>query len=154
MKLRALPIVSFCFLLLGAGYLIESLRLPMGTSSHPGSGFYPFLVGVALAALSVSLLIQSFKQRETPEEEVDAFPKGPDFMRVVTVASSLLLFAVFFKPLGYGICSAALMVAVLRLLGCRSWAKAVMISILTTAISYYLFASILGVPLPRGVLFP
>jgi hypothetical protein len=153
MKLRALPIVSLCFLLLGAGYLIESVRLPMGTSGQPGSGFYPFLVGVALAALSLSLLFQSFKRKETPGEEADAFPKGRDLKRVVAVASTLIFFALFFKPLGYGICSAALMVAVLRLLGLRSWAKTVVISILTVGISYYLFASILGVPLPRGALF-
>lgn len=153
MKLRALPIVFLCFLLLGTGYLIESVRLPMGTRGHPGSGFYPFLVGVALAALSLSLWLQSFKQKKTPGEEADAFPKGQDRKRVVAVASALILFAVFFKPLGYGIGSAALMVAVLRLLGLRSWAKTVMISILTMGISYYLFASILGVPLPRGALF-
>ena len=141
MKLQVLPIVSFCFLLLGAGYLIESLRLPMGTRGHPGSGFYPFLVGVALAALSLILLFQSFKRKETPGEEADAFPKGRDLKRVVAVASALIFFTLFFKPLGYGICSAALMMAVLRLLGLRSWAKTIVISILTMGISCLLYTS-------------
>jgi hypothetical protein len=152
-KLRALQIVSFCFLLMGAGYLIESLRLPMGTSGRPGSGFYPFLVGIALVGLSLALSVQSLTQKELPGEKAEAFPKGQDLGRVVAVSSSLIFFAVFFKPLGYGICSVALMMAVLRLLGLRSWAKTAMISILTMGISYYLFASILGVPLPQGALF-
>jgi len=55
--------------------------------------------------------------------------------------------------LGYGLCSAVLMGVILRLLGLASWGKIVLISILTALLSYYLFASLLGVPLPGGIFF-
>jgi len=148
-----LAVVSLCFLVLGGVYLAGSFFLPMGTVEQPGAGFYPLLVGIALVCLSVPLLIHSLKKKEIQKEEEEAFPKGKDLYRVLGVALALIFFAVFLKPLGYGICSAALMVAVLRFLGLRSWMKTVLISILSTAISYYLFAFVLDVPLPRGFLF-
>lgn len=153
MTLRALPVTFFCFLVLGGAYLAGSLNLPMGSADRPGAGLYPFLVGITLIALSVPLFIRSVRQKETQQEKEEAFPKGKDLKRVVAVALTIVFFIVLLKPLGYAVCSAVLMGAILRFLGLRSWEKIVLISILTAAISYYLFASVLDVPLPRGILF-
>lgn len=153
MAIGALAFVSLCFLVLGGAYLAGSFFLPMGTAAHPGAGFYPLLVGIALVCLSVPLLGQSLKTKEIDQRGEEAFPKGEDLQRVMAVALALVFFAVFLKPLGYGICSAALMIAILRFLGMRNWGRAILISILSMAISYYLFASVLDVPLPRGILF-
>ncbi|MBI5966545.1 MAG: tripartite tricarboxylate transporter TctB family protein [Deltaproteobacteria bacterium] len=153
MAIGALAVVSLCFLVLGGAYLVGSFFLPMGTMAHPGAGFYPLLVGIALICLSLPLLAQSLKTKEMGQKGEEAFPKGEDLHRVVAVALALIFFAVFLKPLGYGICSAVLMIAVLRFLGMRNWKKTVLISILSMAISYYLFAFILDAPLPRGILF-
>ncbi len=153
MAIRALPIVYFCFLVLGAAYLAGSFSLPMGSVDHPGAGFYPLLVGIALIFLSIPLLIQSLKTRGIRKKVEEAFPEGKDLHRVVAMVVALIFFAVLLKPLGYGVCSPVLMAAVLRFLGMRNWKKIVLISILSMAISYYLFAFILNVPLPRGLLF-
>jgi len=149
----ALAVVSLCFLGLGGAYLAGSFFLPMGTAAHPGAGFYPLLVGIALVSLSLPLLAQSLKTKETDRKGEEAFPKGEDLHRVLGVALALVFFAVFLKPLGYGICSVALIIAVLRFLGLRSWMRTILIAVLSMAISYYLFASVLDVPLPRGILF-
>lgn len=147
----ALATTYFCFLLLGGFYLIGSLEIPLGSADQPGAGAYPFLIGITLLAFSFPLFVNSLR-KGLPKERGEAFPKGKNLKRVLSVASALILFAVFLKPLGYGICSAALMGAILKLLGLRSWGKIVPISILTAAVSYYLFA-FLDVPLPRGTLF-
>jgi len=149
--IRALPIVSFCFLVLGGVYLAGSLELPMGSAARPGAGLFPFLVGIALVALSSPLFIRSLRLKEPQEERTEPFPSGGDRHRVMAVGATLCFFVVFLKPLGYMICSFVLMGATLRLLGLRSWAKIVLTSIFTAAISYYLFFSILGVPLPPGI---
>lgn len=128
-----------------------SFKLPLGTAEIPGAGLFPFVLGIILVALSSSLLFLSFRAKEIPRE--DAFPKGKDRQRIVAVALTLLFFAVFLKPLGFGVCSAVMMVAVLKLFGLRSWIKAILISLVTIAISYYLFVILLDIPLPRGILF-
>lgn len=130
-----------------------SLDLPRGSADRPGPGFFPLLVGIALVALSLPLLIRSVKEKESPPGKEELFPQGKDLHRVVAVAITVTCFAVLLNPLGYGVCSAALMGVILKILGMRNWPKIVLISVLTAAISYYLFVSILDVPLPRGIFF-
>ncbi len=155
MAVRALPVTSFCFLFLGVAYLAGSLDLPMGSADRPGAGLYPFLLGIFLVSISLPLFLGSLRVRkpQKEKEEEEPFPQGKDLQRVVAVSVTLTFFVVLLKPLGYGICSAVLMGSILRLLGLRSWIKIVLISIACSVISYYLFASILDVPLPRGIFF-
>lgn len=110
------------------------------------------LLALILVSLSIVLLWQSFRAPKNHHEQEEAFPRGKDLKRMVAVALTLIGFVVLLRPFGYWFCSTALMVAILRLLGLLSWRKTILISLLTTALSYYLFASVLGVPLPRGIL--
>jgi hypothetical protein len=43
---------------------------------------------------------------------------------------------------------------IVHLLGLRGWVKVALAALLTGVLSYYLFAFILEVPLPRGEVFP
>jgi putative tricarboxylic transport membrane protein len=146
-------VVAAAFLLLSVAYGIGSLLLPMGTLERPGPGFFPLIVALVMAALSSPLLWRFLcvKKPQPPGEH--PFPRGPDLRRVLAMGGSLILFAVLLQPLGYGISSALLMGAVLRLLGMRHWGRIALSAVLTTAISYWLFAILLDVPLPTGVFF-
>lgn len=146
-------IVPSAFLLLSVTYGLGSLHLPMGTPDRPGPGFFPLLVAMAMAALSGSLLWSSLRTGKTQTERENPFPRGSDLLRVMAVGGSLLLFGFLLQPLGYGISSALLMGTVLRLLGMRHWGRIALSAFLTTALSYWLFAVLLDVPLPRGVFF-
>ena len=153
MPFRALLIVSLCFLLLGIAYLVDTSRLPMGSAAKPGAGLFPLLVGISLLGLSLALFFWSLKIKENSTKDQEPFPVGKDRRRVLAVGASLALFVLLLKPLGYGLCSAALMATILRLLGLRSWGRILVISLATAGISLFLFDTLLGVPLPRGILF-
>jgi hypothetical protein len=148
-----LSVVLSGFLLLSLTYGIGSFHLPMGTPDRPGPGFFPLLVALTMAALSGSLLWSSIRNGKAQTERENPFPRGPDLVRVLAVGGSLLLFGLLLQPLGYGISSALLMGTVLRLLGMRHWGRIALSALLTTALSYWLFALLLDVPLPRGVFF-
>ena len=151
---RALQsIVAAAFLLLSLAYAIGSLLLPMGTLERPGPGFFPLIVALVMAALSGPLLWRFLCVKKPQTEGEHAFPRGSDLRRVLAIAGSLVLFAVLLQPLGYGISSALLMGAVLRLLGMVHWGHIALSAVLTTTISYWLFALLLDVPLPTGVFF-
>ncbi len=113
---RALPVVSVCFLALGVAYLMGSLALPMGPAAQPGPGLFPVLVGIAMILFSARLFIQSLREEEDPAEEEDRFPRGKDLQRVMAIAGILIFFAVSLPYFGYGIASAVLFFIVLRLL--------------------------------------
>ena len=150
--LRALPLVFLSFAILGGAALAGSLSLSMGTVEQPGAGLFPLLVGIFILSLSIPGLVGSLNSGRTPKPSQGVFPQGRDLRRVLAIALSILLFAVLLQPLGYGICSAFLMGAVLRLLGMRSWGKTAAIAVLTALASYFIFMS-LEIPLPRGGLF-
>ena len=151
--MRALPITVLCFLILGVVYLIGSLNLGTGSAISPGAGLYPFFIGIALISIALPLFLLSLKEKEPQQAKEEAFPQGKDLKRVVALALTFVFFAIFLKPLGYWVCGTALMGGSLKLLGMESWGKIVSISILTTAISYLLFVSILKVPIPLGTFF-
>ncbi len=153
MPIRALPITVLCFLILGIFYLIGSLNLGIGSAISPGAGLYPFFIGITLISLALPLFLLSLKQKEPQQSQEEGFPRGKDLKRVVALALTFGFFAIFLKPLGYWVCGTVLMGASLKLLGMNSWWKIVSISILTTAISYFLFVSLLQVPIPLGIFF-
>lgn len=142
------------FLIAGILYLIGSLMLPMGTIEAPRSGLFPLLVAIFIIAMSLLPLKSSFKEAKESEEQIEPFPKGPDRNRVLAIATALLLFAFCLKPFGYLIPTICLMAVIVRLMGLQSWVKVALAGIITGVISFYLFAFILEVPLPRGEVFP
>jgi putative tricarboxylic transport membrane protein len=150
---NALSLVFFSFTLLGGAYLAGSLSLSAGTIEQPGAGFFPRIVGVLILCLSIPGWVGSRRSSEEKKPAVPVFPQGRDLQRVIAIASVVLLFVVLLQPLGYGVCSAFLMAAVLRLLGMRSWGKTILIAALTAGTSYFFFV-LLDIPLPRGSFFP
>jgi putative tricarboxylic transport membrane protein len=146
-------IVAAAFLLLSVAYGIGSLLLPMGTLERPGPGFFPSIVALVMAALSGPLLWRFLCIKEPQPLGEHSFPRGPDLRRVLALGGSLILFAVLLQPLGYRITSALLMGTVLRLLGMRHWGRIALSAVLATAISYWIFALLLDVPLPPGDFF-
>jgi Tripartite tricarboxylate transporter TctB family len=130
-----------------------SLNLGVGTAMSPGAGLYPSFVAVTLISIALPLFLLSLKEKGPQQAKEEAFPKGKDLIRVVGLALTFVFFGIFLKPLGYWVCGTVLMGTSLKLLGMQSWGKIVSTSILTTAISYILFVSILKVPIPLGIFF-
>ncbi|HET7854630.1 MAG TPA: tripartite tricarboxylate transporter TctB family protein [Candidatus Methylomirabilis sp.] len=148
---RALTVASLFFCLLTGAYLVDGLKLPLGSAGRPGAGAYPLLVGLLLAMLSLSLLFKSVTGWGSADEE--PLPRGTDMRRVAAVSTSLVLFVLLLRPLGYTLSSALLMAAILRLLEQRNWKAIVLISVASATLSHLLFARLLGVPLPVGMIF-
>ena len=150
---RALPLVFLSFILLGGAYLAASLSLSMGTVEQPGAGLFPVVVGVFILSLSFPGLLGSLKPGKASQVRDSVFPRGKDLRRIISMVLAVLLYALFLPYLGYGICSAFLMAAVLRLLGMKNWSKTAAAAALTALVSYLIFVSLLDIPLPRGSLF-
>jgi putative tricarboxylic transport membrane protein len=142
------------FLVAGILYLIGSFLLPIGTFAAPKGGLFPLVVAVFLVAMSSALIAGCRKGSSGALEPIEPFPKGQDRNRVLAVASALILYSVCLKPIGYLVSTVALMGVVVHLLGLRGWFKVALAAILTGVLSYYLFAFILEVPLPRGEVLP
>jgi hypothetical protein len=133
-------LVALAVLLTSGGYLLAALPLARGTGARPGPGFFPFAVGVFLCAVSLAFVVASAAQALAPAA------RG----RVLITAGTLVGSCLFLPWIGYPAMAFLFVALLLRALGGRGWITIVATALVSSAASYYLFAVLLGVPLPRG----
>jgi putative tricarboxylic transport membrane protein len=131
-------------------YLTQALALPFGSSARPGAGFYPVIVAVFACIVGLGATAKAFTTSRRsagalPAETVDPAARG----RVIASVLALAGFCLLMPWIGYPLAALAFVAVVLRRLG-SGWAAALTIAVLSAAVSYYLFAVLLDVPLPRG----
>lgn len=150
MRNRTDIIGSVLLILLGAGVVIESIRLKLGTPLMPQPGFFPFIGGCLLIGLALVLLVQSLRRRdETTRESGDA---TGTLRKPVILIASLSVYTALIGPLGYVLPTIILVAVVLRVLGVTSWKILTLASLGMSVGAYVLFGRILGIDLPAGVL--
>lgn len=133
-----------------SGYIfIDSISMGLGSLRTPQAGFFPTILSVMLAVLSLMLLGQA--ARET-EGEVDAFRLGAEsWKRIVLAVGALLAFGFLLDYLGYAIGSFLLIAVLLRAIEPMRWWLVVVIAFSTSVISYGIFGWLLQTPLPAGI---
>ena len=150
MQNRTDIIGSVLLILIGAGVVIESIRLKLGTPLMPQPGFFPFLGGCLLIGLALLLLAQGLRRRadstRQPGEAIGTLWK-PAILIV-----SLCVYTAALDPLGYVLPTLILVAVVLRVLGVTSWKILTLASLGLSVGAYVLFGRILGIDLPAGVL--
>ena len=137
-------------LLLGSGvYLAQALRLPLGTTARPGPGFYPLAVGAFACVVALVVVALAFRPsgRAVPAEAAEAEPAAR--LDVALSVIALAGFCLLLPWLGYPLAALLFVSLQLRQLG-ASWRGALLTGALSAEGSYYLFAILLGVTLPRG----
>jgi putative tricarboxylic transport membrane protein len=143
-------LVPLAVLVASGLYLTQAMKLPLGTAAKPGAGFYPVAVAVfacvvALVASARAFLSPPAAGSAAPPEAVDAVRRR----RVAGAVGALVVFCLALPWIGYPIAAFGFVSVVLWGLGGR-WTAALLMGVLSSAGSYYLFAVLLGVPLPRG----
>ena len=154
MAARIQKVCYVFFLFVAVLYFIGSLLLPIGSAANPQGGLFPLLVAIFLIVMSIALIAGFGKGTRVAVEAIEAFPKGKDRNRLLALASALILYSLLLKPLGYLTSTIGLMGVTVHLLGLRGWFKVALAAILTGFLSFYIFAFLLDVPLPRGEVFP
>jgi cellulose synthase/poly-beta-1,6-N-acetylglucosamine synthase-like glycosyltransferase len=120
----------------------------MGTIDNPGPGFLPFLLGIAIALMSIVLLIRVWKKTKTEDKKISW-----GLIKVSVIFLVIVLFTALLETTGYVINIFLLFLILLRPVGRQKWSWTLLISIGATLVSYLLFDRWLMLPLPRGIWF-
>jgi putative tricarboxylic transport membrane protein len=131
-------------LLLGIGFVILGLRLPLGTVSTPGPGLWPVICGAAVVLSSTALLFIA-RRIEHPERITR------NIWTVGVGLASLAGFVVLMPLIGFEIPLLLLFVVWLKVLGSESWRTSVVIAVVATVVVYLLFIQLLGLNIPHIV---
>lgn len=143
-------VVSLAVLAAAGAYLSQAWALPYGTAARPGPGFFPTIVAVFACAVGLVMTAQAFRApaaagaRGAPAADDEVRRRRVVSTVVVLVAFCLLLPWVGYAPVAFGFVA-----VLLRRLG-SGWRPALVTGALSAVASYYLFAVLLDVPLPRG----
>jgi putative tricarboxylic transport membrane protein len=148
---------SGIFLVLFGGAVYLSARLPLLDALGPGPGFFPLILGVLGAVLSLVLIAQLVRQpdgsAEAPVEDEEPFvPEGTALVRIVGIV--VLLGAAFFAldGLGYRITALLFISLLLFVLGVRNYLAIALVAIVLSFGVFHSFYYWLKVPLPIGSL--
>ena len=127
--------------LLGAGW----------TSDGPGSGYFPFYIGVIISVSSLGILYQAVfgKNRDT-----DAFVDTVQLRRVASVFIPAIVYVLAVNFLGLYLASAIYIALFMIVLGKYSVIKSVVIGFVINAVFFAMFEVWFKVPLYKGSLDP
>lgn len=129
----------------------EAYRLELGAPGAPLSGFFPFLSAAILAVLSVACVIGAHRKAREKDGKKESRRSGKKMKgsAVVLFILALLAYTFFLEQAGFLICTAFLMLIMLRL-GSAGWIPSLALSLSVAFLSYYVFNKLLGANLPRG----
>ena len=137
--------VSGAFLtLLGLFVVWERRVLPLGTASHPGPGYFPLLLAILLIVLGAILIARG---KDAAKIRALSWPEAP---HAVAILGCCLFISLFMEAIGYRL---TLLLTLGFLFGVMERIKLWLTLVLTFGFSlgtFWLFDSLLRVPLPRG----
>ena len=137
---------SLILILIGTGVIIGSIRLNVGTPTNPQPGFFPFLGGFILVGLSLTLLVYGWRGHG---KGIEAFG---EVQRPAILVGAMGVYVAILDRLGYVPATLLIALVILRVLGVKSWKVLGLASVLLAGGTYLLFARLLGIELPAGVL--
>jgi hypothetical protein len=129
--------------LLGVVAVYAASRLTFGSARQPETGFFPTLVALALLVFSGLALAERPGDPEVLERGGSA--------RLWIVTGVTAAYAALIQPAGFLVCTAGLMLVLLRGIGRLPWIVSVVTALGASFATYELFTR-LGMPLPAGLL--
>lgn len=140
---------SLFWLLLSIAVFTESLRLGIGTLHNPGMGFMAFGASGLLGILSLfQFLRASLEKKKTKDDPLFA---GTLWKRVLFVLIALAIYSRLMTVTGYLISTFFLMILLFWILERKKWWLVLILSFLTTFITYYVFSVWLNCQFPSGL---
>ena len=152
-NLKTADIISAIIgLLLSAYVWIASASFPQDVVMKIGPDFFPRIIAVAMAIASLFLLVQTLTNK-TPEEAVQTLNlKDAGILRALAFLILAVVYVSVMDFLGFIIATIICLLVAMYILKLRNLKNMVLVSLGTAMGVYFAFASILGVPLPRGLL--
>jgi putative tricarboxylic transport membrane protein len=120
------------------------LRLPLGSLQNPGPAYVPVLLAVLLFGFGV--LVAAFGGHAASLVGVG----WGEWRHALAILGVCAFMALALERLGYRITMFVALAALLRLLERRSWTATALFAAGFAIGSYYVFATLLRVPLPIG----
>jgi putative tricarboxylic transport membrane protein len=139
-------IAALVLLLLAVGGALEASRLAIGDPAHPGPGFFPLCLALALGVVAVALLRQPAR---VPSGSALA-PEGLRPRRAALALAASVAYAFALEPIGFVVTTATFLLFLLKVIEARGWRSSLVIALAAAIACHVLFKVWLAVQLPAG----
>lgn len=140
-------LAGFAFAIFSLGIAFEAGKLPLGTMTSPGPGFYPLLLASLLLPLSIALVVSTFYRFPQSDEAVGPETDGRHVWPLVATVSALVMFVILL-PLAGLAAAASILLAILLRTGGMNWIRVAVVS-LAIAVGTELACRAMKIPLPE-----
>jgi hypothetical protein len=148
---RADQITAVVVLVFSAAVMEGARRMPPSGTFGPGAGFLPFWLGVAMAILSIILLVNATREPAQASGR-SPFPKGRAVLSILETAGALAVFILLLETLGFLLATGLLTAFLLRVVEHERWPTTALVAVGNAMGLYIVFQKFLGVSLPKSVL--
>jgi hypothetical protein len=140
-RTRRSILAGVTFIGFGVAFTLGATAYPLGTTARMGPGFFPLLLGIALAVLGVVILIR-------PAEEDEPILVPPSWRGLAFLIAALLVFGATIR--GLGLIPTVFLTALLAAFASRETRPPVALALAVglTAVSVVVFAIGLQVTVP------
>ena len=142
---------SGLWIFIGLTICLASLQYKLGTLSSPGSGFLPFLSGLAIGFFSIVGFIHATIKKNRGEIW-ESFLKAVRWEKALIILISLFAYGLLLGLIGFFLCTLLFMGFLLRVVVPQRWLLVMGGSLLITVASYIVFEVLLKVQMPKGFL--
>lgn len=143
-------LVAAVLLAIGILVTVTSWKLGAGwTSDGPGSGYFPFGIGVIICISSAVTLIQALFGKE---KNTEIFVDGEQVVRVLQVFIPAIFYVLGIEILGVYVASIIYIAAFMVWLGKFSIIKAIIAALVVNIVFFFMFEVWFKVPLYKGTL--
>jgi hypothetical protein len=137
------------WIVLALGICAGALQLGLWGSAGPGSGFMPFLAGLLIGLVGLGRLVAAWSRETTRAARFWEDPAAA--RRVIAVVLALCAMAAVMPVLGFLLTAMLVMAFLLRLTAETRLVTVIVLAIVSSLSVYWLFQSVLGVRLPKGL---
>ncbi|TRZ92855.1 MAG: tripartite tricarboxylate transporter TctB family protein [Rhodocyclaceae bacterium] len=145
-------LVAFIVLAIGIVVVYSSVKLGAGwTSDGPGSGYFPFYIGLMLCLSGSVTLYQALLGKQKTSE---SFVDREQLKRVMAVLIPAGFYVVATHFVGVYVASTLYIALFMIVLGKYSWIKSVLAAFSVNAVFFLMFEVWFKVPLYKGIYEP
>lgn len=143
---------SIFWMAFGLVMVVASYKLRLGTLTHPGPGFLPFLAGVILCCLSLVVFLGVRKRTNEKAKKLRELWAGVNWLSAAIVIVALLVYALVFTHAGFLLSTIGLLIFLFRARERVGWVASIGGALLASFASFAVFALWLKVQLPYGII--
>lgn len=148
MTIARLIVPSIC-ILIGVVYLLMTISLPdarLGDADAPK--YFPMMVAIFFIVMSIVYFIKEYLAHYDVSEDIKKVFKKDTLILIIATLVFSLIYTLIFERLGYLISTILFLGALLFLINKNRWITNILVSVLFSIGTWYVFTQLLAVSLP------